>query len=207
MTTETGTFTASASQLLQAIKRVKPAMAKDEARPVLAAILIEADDDGRVNFVAADNYRIHIQAVEPHEGSMIDWTPVVMARQGVPALEAMLRAAKGTAIIVTRLDGRVRFDATHGSVECLTVGSPYPAYRRAVPGRGVSPTVSLNPGLLLGLPDDIVVSRVYVTDPLAPVLVSTDSGEGFTAVIMPVRTSDTPVSRPSDRALEVSGGQ
>ncbi len=190
-------WTIAAADLRSALDRVKHAAADDEARPILAAILIEQRGfDIRV--VAADNYRI-AQVTIP---SVIDevafeWAPAVLPIRELPTVLAFLRAQGKTGYVSVERAApeRLRLTGRYGSAEVVLISGTYPntdeiADQVAKLG-DPKHSVALNAAYLADIKRGISASsagivKVFIADPLAPVVFT--SGDDYRETIMPVKT-------------------
>jgi DNA polymerase III sliding clamp (beta) subunit (PCNA family) len=199
-----------ASDLALSIDRVKHAMATDQARPILAGMHFEIGP-ARLRLAAADNYRIAwadigLEPVEDRERSF------TIARSDVLFLLRWLRAYKGrdrnglVPTLVTLTVSEERLEVVIGRPDTVLrkiapvlsfwlVDGQFPNYAALIPEKAETPTVALNVRYLedVGKAMRAVASagivKLYVTDPLAPVLIEAydcDGGE----IIMPFKTAE-----------------
>lgn len=184
---EIGWFTASAQELARGIRAVKGAMAKEESRPILAAVLIEFNENA-IHCVAADNYRLFSQSIYQTEAE--GWPQVVVPRHSIGVIEKVLASLKHLPVRVVAMDeDGVPFIkiACQGEVALTVrcVEGQYPNYREIInKNQSAEPLVAVDAGLFNGMPDGVV--RLYAGGRLDPLQLVGKSA-GFEAFIMPVR--------------------
>jgi DNA polymerase III sliding clamp (beta) subunit (PCNA family) len=181
------TLTVECADLVTALKAVRHAAANDEARPVLASVLLEGDREG-FRAVAADNYRIAIQPI-PAVGRTATWKRAIVYRDDVDLILRMLKRAVGV-IVLGHTDGALTL--RHPSFEFSTrlMDGKYPPYDEVV-AKVTWPVVgAFNPRFLAdiakGTSDFQVKLRMRrPTDPIA-----IEGSSGFVEIIMPIRLPD-----------------
>lgn len=121
--------TVGAAALREAIRQVAPAASTDELRPVLTAVLLEADS-GSLRMVATDSYRLAVREMRGAQLLAEGQQVLVPSR----ALTELQRVIGDTESVRMRLGGR---DAsfTTGSVRLVTqlVEGQFPNYRNLIP--------------------------------------------------------------------------
>lgn len=200
------TFSISADDLRVAVGRVLPAVATDQARPVLRAIYFEPDAAG-VRLTGADNYRLVTMTVPLAADSAPVPAAFMMDRDDVAVLVKALpkaRAASGATVELT-IDIDDAGDPVTGfwTVGAMTarfrpVGGQYPNYQQVIPIPGddalrIAFTAEHLASILKALAGDagvVVLTIPHPANNLGPVLVDTHDGRhlGATAAVMPVRT-------------------
>lgn len=183
-------FAIQANEFREYLDRVKPAMADNEARPILSAILIEHLDGDTFRLVAADNYRIATQDFQAD--TVTDpWPNAVVPRWQLPLVLGFLKAQakQSVSVEVVEHDGRrfLRVSNSYARVDVVLVDGTYPNYRQVIPDEGES-TIVLNPDLLRAIPKGIGAMRVQIGERLSPVLMIPEVDTGYRFVVMPVRT-------------------
>ena len=208
--TELLAITLPASDLALSMDRVKHAMAADEARPILAGMHFEIGA-ARLRMAAADNYRIAWADIglEPVEGRDHSFT---IARADALFLLRWLRAYKGrdrnglTPTLVTLTLPEERLEVTIGrpgtvlrkvapGLSFWLVDGQFPDYASLIPEKSEKPSIALNVryvedvGKALRAVASAGIVKVYITDPLAPVLIEAYGADGG-ELIMPVKTME-----------------
>ena len=179
-------FAIPAAVLLDGIKRVEHAMASDEARPVLATILLERNAD-KLRLITANNYQIAWADLNVDADQFVG--PVLIARRDVPLIKTWLGYKRGQLVAVHFTPETMSLSAGQGTA--LTVrlqDGMYPDYIQVIPPKG-GLTVALNADYLATMARSMKgypILSVYVAGPLSAVLFeSVDGGE----VIMPIKTA------------------
>lgn len=177
-------ITVHAPDLVRALKLVKHAAAKDEARPILATVLFEGDAEG-FRLVAADNYRIGIADLTV-TGDREAFGRVPLPIRELPVVLAVLADWK-EGVEVASADDRLTFTTKTRSLTVPAMTGMFPAYMSVVPA-GERKDLGLNPAFLsdLGGATKNAVARLRVGEwnvPLEVVVAELDYRE----FIMPVR--------------------
>lgn len=122
-------ITIYAPDLARALRLVKHAAADDEARPIIATILFECDEQG-FRLVAADNYRLGIAKVEA-SGDVASFGRVPLPIGELPIVLALLAGWK-EAVTVSSDGERLTFATKVRSVTVRAMQGTYPAYEMVV---------------------------------------------------------------------------
>ena|ERR1035437_1469988 len=203
-------ITLPASDLALCVDRVKHAMAVGMARPILAGMHFEITA-ARLRVAAADNYRIAWadMSLDPAEGRERSFT---IARADVLLLLRWLKAYKGrdrnglVPTLVTLTVSEERLEVVIGRSDTVLrkiaptlsfwlVDGQFPNYGQLIPGKSERPSVSLDVryvedmGKAMRAVASAGIVKLYLTDPLAPVLFEAYGAAGG-ELIMPVRTSE-----------------
>lgn len=185
-------ITVASADLDAALARVAHAMAPDDSRPILAAVLFEGDTRG-FRLVAADNYRLAIADVTRLDASAFG--TLVLPRDQVPVLRAFLKVRKRQVELTAEGLHLIATDS-YSTVRLRAIDGKFPDYRILLnKKRGDRQVVGINPAFLTdaarslpkGLP--MAVSVPTAKGGLsAAVLVS---AEGYSELIMPVRLTES----------------
>jgi DNA polymerase III sliding clamp (beta) subunit (PCNA family) len=163
----------------------------------------------RLRVVAADNYRIAWadMGLEPVEGRGREFT---IARADVLFLIRWLKAYKGrdrvvpTLVTLTVSEERLevaigRPDSTLRKIAPVLsfwlVDGQFPNYAQLIPEKSDTPSVALNVryvedvGKAMRTVASAGIVKLYITDPLAPVLIEAYGADGG-EIIMPVKTAE-----------------
>jgi len=205
------TISLPASDLALSIDRVKHAMASDMARPILAGMHFEITAD-RLRMATADNYRIAwadltLETVKDREREF------TIARDDVLFLLRWLKSYKSRRYPtpVTLTVSEERLEVTIGKAAPVLsfwlVDGTFPRYTQCFPEKKAElPSVSLNVryledmGKAFRAEASAGIVKVYITDPLRPVLFEA-LGVAGGEIIMPVKTTEF-----RDRATQYGNG-
>ena len=207
---DTVTITLPASDLALSVDRVKHAMAVDMARPILAGMHFEITA-ARLRVAAADNYRIAWadMSLDPVEDREREFT---IARSDVLFLLRWLKAYKGrdrnglVPTMVTLTVSEERLEVVIGRPDTVLrkiapvlsfwlVDGQFPNYGQLIPAKSERPSVALNVryvedvGKAMRAVASAGILKVYLTDPLSPVLIEAYGADGG-EIIMPVKTAE-----------------
>lgn len=181
----------SSKALDTAIGRVSHAMGSDDARPILAAVLIEGDKAG-LRVVAADNYRVAVADVTTDDRSPLG--KCVLPRDQVPLLRTFLKG-RDRMIQVTVSNERTRIDFDdmgYRSIQLPLIFGTYPNYAALLgEAPGERSAVGINPAYLAesakALPkgQTLAVRFPKPANLNRAVLVT---ATGYTEIIMPIKT-------------------
>lgn len=105
--------------LWAALAQVTPAASKDQSRPILTAVLFEAEADG-LRLTATDSYRLHLTTLA------CDWRggPALVTAM---ALRELLRLPEATTVMVARGDNDVSFGVGETTITARLVEGEFPS--------------------------------------------------------------------------------
>lgn len=187
----------SSKALEGALKRVEHAMADDEARPILAGVLLEGDKLG-LRVVAADNYRLAIADIA--DGDFSELGSVCVPRDELGIVRAFLKVwPKDHPIHIERrssgpMTGQpsLVLSDDYRRVEVRLYDGMYPNYRILLTAKKSDrESIGINPAYLVeasrSVPKgEVVAIRLPATRAKLSAAVQV-SGKGYTEIIMPVR--------------------
>lgn len=130
-------FVVDAADFTDALGRVVVAASKDESRPVLTGVLIEASGDA-INMVATDSYRLALQTLDSNIG-LADGKSVLVPATALAEVVKMF----GTADKVTMHFGERNIAVESGPTKLVSqlIAGEYPQYRQVLPSRVDAPAV------------------------------------------------------------------
>ena len=134
-TTNEVKFSLSKESFINAINLAKFAMASDDKRKILSAILIESDDLGRIKFVATDTHRLSVACVYCLTPKKIR---TVIPRDCINTILNSCGGISGNVSIAVSENGDVISFVTESGnrksiVQALSAQGQFPDYMRVVP--------------------------------------------------------------------------
>lgn len=191
----TATLTLNSKTLRDGIDRVRHAAAADEARPILAAIVIEAHERG-IRLVAADNYRIATLVIDvpPEEFDREAWPRAILPVRELGLIRLLLGlTGKHLPVELEQpRDNVLSVRTAMGAVELRLIDGTYPDVDKVTSQVQGEVIVDVNPRYLAeiakgaaGAPH-VGIRHLNAWSPLVFV-----AGDDYVETLMPVLSPET----------------
>jgi DNA polymerase III sliding clamp (beta) subunit (PCNA family) len=195
-------FAIGATDLADALANVLPHADNNGMLPILGAVRVEVEAAGLVTFVATDRYTLAMQVKLALPDTDIIPGAFAVARTDVVDLVKMAKAAKLGAVTLAH-DGACSLTVTAPGTSTTrqTVDGEFPKYRSLLPDGDPVPTavIGLAPANLAkfaklqqgGRSNKHAALVCTFRGATKPVEVTVSGLDGFRAIVMPVRLSET----------------